>query len=138
MTAQIATYTVSDNRGMPGGLCTVYVKWTSASTGGGTVSLQITELLSGKIIELVTNPGATAPTDNYDITLVSSLSGHDLLEGNGADRDTANTEQTLVFMERTIGTNVYGDNPAINEAGAVFTIAAAGGEKIGEAWIIIQ
>jgi hypothetical protein len=136
MTAQIVSYTVSDNRSMPGGMCTVYVKWTSAT--GGTVSQKISELLSGKIVELITNPGATAPTDNYDITLVSALSGHDLLEGNGADRDTANTEQTLVFMERTIGVNVYGDNPAINEGGATFTIANAGDEKIGEAWIIIQ
>jgi len=42
------------------------------------------------IIAVITDPGATAPTDDYDITL--TYSGLDLMGGNLANRDTANTE----------------------------------------------
>lgn len=48
--------------------------------------------ISGKLLALETNPGATAPTDNYDIAL-DDAEGHDVLEGKGANRDTANTEK---------------------------------------------
>lgn len=44
------------------------------------------------LYSLITDPGTPAPTDNYDITAVSTQN-LDLLGGAGADRDTANTEQ---------------------------------------------
>jgi hypothetical protein len=40
----------------------------------------------------VTNPGATAPTDNYDI-VVNDADGVDVAAGVLANRDTANSEQ---------------------------------------------
>ena len=43
------------------------------------------------IISVVTDPGATAPTDNYDIT-ITNAAGLDLMNGQCANRDTANTE----------------------------------------------
>lgn len=45
----------------------------------------------GTLLALVTNPGATAPTDNYDITLIDG-DGLDRLFGYGLNRDTANSE----------------------------------------------
>jgi hypothetical protein len=50
---------------------------------------------AGYIIKVVTDPGATAPTDNYDITLVDATTGADLLGGEGANRDTANSEEAV-------------------------------------------
>lgn len=41
--------------------------------------------------QMVTNPGSTAPQDNYDIT-ITDVDGVDLLGGAGANRDTANSE----------------------------------------------
>jgi len=133
MTAQVVTYEWNDNRGSPGGKATLYVKWTC--TDAGVVSKEIPELISGRIVAITTNPGSGAPTDNYDITLVSKLSGIDLLGGRGVDRDTTTTETAAVLIEQTIGSNVYAIHPVINEAGATFTIAAAGNATSGECWI---
>lgn len=63
------------------------VAWTSDSTGAASASLD----LNGVLLRVVTNPGSTAPTDNYDVTLLDR-DGYDVLEGGGANRDTANTE----------------------------------------------
>ena len=48
--------------------------------------------IDGFIRAIETNPGSTAPTDNYDIAL-DDAEGHDVLEGGGQNRDTANTEK---------------------------------------------
>lgn len=63
--------------------------WTSAADG--TASGTTTATFDGQIIGLVTDPGATAPTDNYDI-VINDADGVDVLLGAGANRDTANTE----------------------------------------------
>jgi hypothetical protein len=91
--------------------------WTSAT--GGTVSSTTTAAFDGKIIGLTTDPGATAPTDNYDVTITDSA-GHDVLLGAGADRDTANTEHVA---EASLG--------AVAGSKLTLTIANAGDEKTG-------
>ena len=71
--------------------------WTSAadgSVGAAAVSTTTTNAYSGKIEMLVTDPGATAPTDNWDL-VINDEDGTDVLVGAGANRDTANTEQVL-------------------------------------------
>jgi hypothetical protein len=66
--------------------------WTSGTGAeGGTASGTTTAPFDGEILALITDPGATAPTDNYDVT-VTDADGHDVLLGAGADRDTVNTE----------------------------------------------
>lgn len=58
--------------------------------------------IEGRLMELTTNPGATAPTDNYDLTLVDDQAV-DRLQGLGANRDTANTESLpIVYSGSTI------------------------------------
>jgi hypothetical protein len=54
----------------------------------------------GHLLELITDPGATAPTDNYDITLVDA-NGFDRLQGVGANRDTAVTEAARIVYSTT-------------------------------------
>lgn len=53
-------------------------------------------------MELTTNPGTPAPTDNYDITLTDAESV-DRLQGVGANRDTATTETAIpVYSGSTV------------------------------------
>lgn len=56
--------------------------------------------LSGKLVALQTNPGSTAPTANYDITLVDA-DGLDRLQGLGANRHTSNSEAVAIVYTST-------------------------------------
>lgn len=68
----------------------------------GTITATALPAFEGRLLALTTNPGSTAPTDNYDITLVDG-EGADRLYGVGLDRDTANTESVpVVFTGSTI------------------------------------
>lgn len=50
--------------------------------------------IKGKITKVVTDPGSTAPADNYDITILDAQ-GVDVMGGALANRDTANSEQAI-------------------------------------------
>ena len=56
------------------------VTWTWTSDASGDVNGTDTKSLSGRAIRFVTNPGATAPTDNYDI-VVNDVDGADVAAG---------------------------------------------------------
>ena len=56
--------------------------------------------IEGRLLALETNPGATAPTASYDITLIDD-EGHDVLEGVGANRHTSNTEKAAIVYSST-------------------------------------
>lgn len=53
--------------------------------------------IEGYVIMVVTDPGATAPTDDYDITLTDT-NDVDIMGGELANRDTANTEQAMPLV----------------------------------------
>lgn len=74
------------------GVCRI--KWTWTSAAGGNADLVTSKSYYGEVIALLTNPGATAPTDDYDIT-ITDADGYDVMQGAGANRDTLNTEQTV-------------------------------------------
>ena len=79
----------------------VTISWSDASGNG--VNFQLTQpWYNGWIIEVDTDPGTTAPTDNYDIELLNDL-GVDLLAGELYDRDTSTSERK------------YLSNPAYNK-----------------------
>lgn len=61
----------------------------------------VTEAIEGRLLKLVTNPGAVQPTDNYDLT-IEDQHGHDVLEGVGANRDTLNTEEVPIVYTGTV------------------------------------
>ena len=56
--------------------------------------------IEGRLIELQTVPGASAPTDNWDVTILNAL-GLDVLQGVGVDRDTATTEAAPIVFSGT-------------------------------------
>ena len=78
------------------------VKWVWVSSTAGTVVTSTaaglnpttTHYYTGEITRLITNPSSTAPTDNYDITILDS-DGYDVLMGGGANRHTSTTQQVL-------------------------------------------
>ena len=77
----------------------------------------LTTKISGKLLALETDPGATAPTNLYDIT-VTDAEGYDVLEGVGANRSSANTEKANIIFS---GTSV---NPPVGK-GDVLTVNIA-------------
>lgn len=73
-----------------------------ADAATGAIPATVLPVFEGRLLELTTNPGAVAPTDNYDITLLDAES-IDRLQGVGANRDTANTESAVpVYSGSTI------------------------------------
>jgi hypothetical protein len=72
----------------------------TADAADATIPATALPAIEGRLLALVTNPGTTAPTDNYDVTLVDQH-GHDVLEGVGANRDTANTEKVSIVFSAT-------------------------------------
>lgn len=79
-----------------------FVKWAWTSDASGDVNGTATKFLSGQPLRFVTDPSATAPTDNYDI-VINDADGVDIAAGNLANRDTANTEEAFPLKELTIG-----------------------------------
>lgn len=76
---------------------------TIAATGDasdGTFPDTALPAFGGYLLALITNPGGTAPTNNYDITLVDA-DGLDRIQGVGANRSSTNSEQTAIVRNAT-------------------------------------
>jgi hypothetical protein len=125
--AQSLTDTVSP-QGMASNVRKYTLAWTSASDG--SVALTTGEKVWGTICRVVINPGATAPTDNYDVTLTDE-SGVDILAGQGTDLDTTNTSSFVPLLEGTDGTTTAMMPIMVNDR-LTLTIANAGDSKVGE------
>lgn len=65
----------------------------------GSVPASSAVAINGYIIKVVTNPGSTAPTDNWDLA-INDADGADVLAGAGADRDTSNSE--TIYLAATV------------------------------------
>lgn len=107
--------------------------WTTDSANGAIVDATAAGAInktsvkySGEVVRLITDPGATAPTDNYDVTILDD-DGYDVLMGAGADRDTANTEQVL-------GTSLG----VVLDSYLRLNIANAGNSKVGKVILYIK
>jgi len=136
--------TVTDD----GDIRIVTMTWTGDASAGTLPSTAFSSTTMNSVrgwylTQAITDPGATTPTDDYDIVLNDS-SGLDLMSGNLADRDEANTEvafpdtitrpidTTLTFVvsntTKASGLGVtkfyFSKNPA---PGVVSVSAAAGG-----------
>ena len=70
------------------------VTWTWTSDSSGDVSGTDTLKLSGQALRFVTDPSATAPTADYDITILDE-NGVDIAAAALADRHTSTSEQVI-------------------------------------------
>ena len=89
-------------------------------------STDITNAIKGYYLyKLITNPGTTAPTANYDITITDE-DGIDIMGGNAMNRHTSNSESTYPmigtqpFAQPIIGPITLNiTNNSVNSAGIV-------------------
>ena len=103
------------------------IKFEWTSDGSGDAEDTTTNDYTGKIKHLVTVPdGVATPDDNYDIVITDS-DGVDVLNGAGANRDTANTEQVT---ETSLGIVGYSK--------LTCTISNAGDTKQGTVYLYIE
>jgi hypothetical protein len=93
---------------------------TLTTATGGTGSIAIPNM-DGWLMKVVTNPGATAPTDDYDITLIDDL-GVDAAASLLLNRDTTNTEMVTTFVSGA-------PTPLFLAGTHTFTVANAGDVK---------
>ena len=119
MAAQIVTLTES-------GAGVRKVKWAWTSATGGGVTQATSRYYDGKVIALVTDPGATAPTADYDVAINDSDSV-DVLVGAGIDRHTSATE---LVASASLG--------AVANSKLTLVITNAGDEKTGTVYLYIR
>lgn len=113
-----AAGTVTQTHATTGNIRKVVFTCTGDASDGSFPATAISRKFEGRLIQLITDPGTTAPTDNYDITLVDG-NGLDVLQGVGANRDTANTEAAAIVFS---GTSI---NPVVDESDTL-TLTIAG------------
>jgi len=82
------------NKPVGGDVWCLTFTWTAAGGGGAYTAETSRDDIVGWVMRVETDPGATAPTDNYDITLKNTRT-LDISGGNLANRDTANTETVM-------------------------------------------
>lgn len=89
--------------GRTGNMEVVQIDWTADAADGSVPNTNIT--MSGFVQKIVTNPGATAPTANYDMALGDPEdTALDALAGALANRHTTSTEQVYPTVAGTPGT----------------------------------
>jgi hypothetical protein len=81
------------------------VTWTASEVDGSFVSVTIPFYSGSYITHVVTDPGSTAPTDNYDITLTDTY-GVDVMGGELTNRDTSNSEQVVPKIDTVFGSRM--------------------------------
>jgi hypothetical protein len=79
------------------------ITWTADSAAATVPATATDTAIVGYVFMAQTNPGTTAPTDDYDITLTDA-DGIDVFGGELLNRDEANSEQTVP----KVGSSVYG------------------------------
>ena len=118
-----------------GSIRKVLISFTTDDTTGSVACT--TEKISGELIKIVTDPGATAPTDNWDVVLTDEegvdLSVHmdDVAIAALIARDTSNSEETYLPLEDTAGTGRIANWPVICDKLTV-TVNNAGNSKTGQ------
>ncbi len=100
------------------------VSYVSSSAGGGLFTCSTSKELTGWILEVETDPGATTPDDNYDITLLNA-NGRDVMGGALANRDQSTTEVTKPTVNGS-------SREAIVDGLLVITVTAMGNAKTAE------
>jgi len=78
------------------------VSWVADASDGSLPASQSPSDIFGFIVRMVTNPGGTAPTADYDVTLTDE-DGCDVLGGEGADRSASDSEQIIPKLGNSYG-----------------------------------
>ena len=121
-TAQVVT--ITEYNGFPG---IKKIVWSWKSTDLGVVTGAVTDnKYTGELIRFITDPGATAPTADYDVTILDS-DLTDVLIGAGADRHTSTTQQVIAS---SLG--------CVYDSTLTLEIEHAGDAKLGTVYLYIK
>ena len=103
------------------------VTWEAAADGSVT-SVASTSDIFGSVVLVVTNPGSTSPTADYDITLTDE-EGCDILGAEGVDRSATVSEQVMpkigsAYLPRFVNSKLTLNiaNNSVDSAGGVVLI----------------
>lgn len=124
----------ADGAGNRGRIRRIICDWVSDDSAG--TASATTRKIVGELIKVVTDPGGTAPTDNWD-TVITDPEGVDVTAAcmNAAlliARDTANTEETYLYLKEASGTPIgIGAFPVVCDPLTV-AVANAGNSKTGQ------
>lgn len=89
---------------------------THTMDSGGTNVTAMTLPITGRVVAVRTNPGATAPSDNYDIDLL--VDSYDIMGAALDNRDTANTEWALPLLGTAVWEPILrGDTVTVSSSG---------------------
>ena len=91
------------------------MSWT-ADSADGSVPATASPAFNGYVFLITTNPGGTAPTDNYDITLTDSDTV-DVAGGELANRDTTTSEQVVPKVGAVYGSRYVETGVTLNLSG---------------------
>jgi len=115
-----------------GSIRKVIVDWVSDSATGAVSGTS--KKITGTLLRAVTDPGATAPTDDYDIVITDDLSVNVL--GNCiddlVDRDTATTEEVYLLVSNVATTDPGGNTHPVVCDLLTFAVTNAGNSKVGQ------
>lgn len=87
--------TVTQTHSRRGSIGVITLTCTGDATNGTIPDTDLTEKISGKLLALETDPGATAPTTLYDL-VINDQNGLDVLHGAGANRSATATEKVAI------------------------------------------
>jgi hypothetical protein len=124
-----------DRTGSPGGVRKVLIDFTTDSATGSVAGT--TEKIVGELVKIVTDPGAAAPTANWDVVLTDEagvdLSIHmdDVAIAALIARHTTTTLETYLPLEDTAGTGRIAAWPVVCDKLTV-TVNNAGNSKTGQ------
>lgn len=124
--------TVTINETQFGSVKRITIDWTTDGSGAASETVHI----AGTILRVVTDPGSTAPTDDWDLTLTDEF-GLDLLANRGANRDTATTEHFCPGVAFTDGTTTS-VMPVAHYGPCSFAVANGGASKVGKTVLFIK
>lgn len=126
-----------DHTGVHRGIRKIIIDWTSDDTTGAVTAT--TGKIVGQLLKVVTDPGAAAPSANYDIAITDE-EGVDVLSGLGgtggtdpslANRHTSTTEVVHLWAEDSVTNPLPGTQPYVCDKLSV-AVTNAGNSKNGQ------
>jgi len=133
-----SSVTFTYDRG-PGPIKRVIADWVSDDSAG-TASGTTANKIIGRIVKAITDPGATAPTADYDITITDDEGVNVLTacDDDLADRHTSTTQEVYFLVKDHAGTPLAQSvHPVVCSTLAV-AIANAGNSKVGQLILFIE
>ena len=89
--------TVVETSSQNGPIAVITLTLVGDASDGSVPDTALTTKISGRLVSLLTNPGAVAPTTDYDLVL-NNADGIDVLKGAGANRHTSDSEHQPIEL----------------------------------------